>query len=324
MKRSIFTALALIAVGLAGAAAGTNAGPELEIVRADLMAWLPGEYSSRPQRFLEASYGQSAGGPHDDWYRIFARVDVPHIGDHVIYGQLHIGTKEALIVPGTQVLYIVEIDEEHGAVNVSGRRIKDADAYAFAHLDPEKLETIALDPDYGGNCDFRWRRHGEQLVGRLAQPDEPHIDGTCTMTSKVSGVTMTWDAEWVLSPETLWIFDNGYIEGELFLGREDLTHTRLYKVRFFDCETTLETDAGSKTSTVRLHDRGDERTLDGSGLTLRLLRGPMVGPAGFGEHTLLSVRQAGGELFSQTLEHGAVNAIGLELANFATRCRLQP
>ena len=149
----------------------------------------------------------------------------------MIYGQLHIGGKDQPIVPGTQVLYIVSIDEERGAVNVNGRRIKDPEQYAFAHQDPEKLKTISLDPDYGGNCDFRWRKHGDQIVGRLAQPDEDFIDGTCTMTSKKSGLTMTWDAEWVLNEDELWIYDNGYIEDQgLFQGREDRTHIRLTKV----------------------------------------------------------------------------------------------
>jgi hypothetical protein len=129
------------------------------------------------------------------------------------------------------VLYIVSIDEDHMAVNISGRRIANPADYAFAHEDPEKLRTIALDPDYGGNCDFRWRLHGKQIVGRLAQPDEAAIDGTCTMTSKKSGMQMTWDAEWVLNEEELWIYDNGYLEdGQLFLGREDRTHIRLTRV----------------------------------------------------------------------------------------------
>lgn len=209
----------------------TNSRPELESVMAMLIQWLPGEFSSRPQLELERQYGAPPDGEHYDWYRIFAQIDAPHIGEHVIYGQLHIGDKSQPIVPGTQVLYIVSIDEEHMAVSVSGRRIANPEQFAFAHQHPELWETMAIDPDYGGNCDFRWRLHGNQIVGRLAQKGEAAIDGNCSMTSKKSGINMTWDAEWVLNDGELWIYDNGYLDdGVLFQGREDRTHIRLTRV----------------------------------------------------------------------------------------------
>ena len=209
----------------------TNSRPELESVMALLIQWLPGEFSSRPQLELERQYGAPPDGEHYDWYRIFAQIDAPHIGEHVIYGQLHIGDKSQPIVPGTQVLYIVSIDEERMAVSVSGRRIANPEQFAFAHEHPELWETMAIDPDYGGNCDFRWRLHGNQIVGRLAQKGEAAIDGNCSMTSKKSGVNMTWDAEWVLNDRELWIYDNGYLDdGVLFQGREDRTHIRLTRV----------------------------------------------------------------------------------------------
>lgn len=209
----------------------TNSRPELESVMAMVIQWLPGEFSSRPQLELERQYGAPPDGEHYDWYRIFAQIDAPHIGEHVIYGQLHIGDKSQPIVPGTQVLYIVSIDEEHMAVSVSGRRIANPEQFAFAHQHPELWETMAIDPDYGGNCDFRWRLHGNQIVGRLAQKGEAAIDGNCSMTSKKSGINMTWDAEWVLNDGELWIYDNGYLDdGVLFQGREDRTHIRLTRV----------------------------------------------------------------------------------------------
>lgn len=209
----------------------TNSRPELESVMAMVIKWLPGEFSSRPQLELERQYGAPPDGEHYDWYRIFAQIDAPHIGEHVIYGQLHIGDKSQPIVPGTQVLYIVSIDEERMAVSVSGRRIANPEQFAFAHQHPELWETMAIDPDYGGNCDFRWRLHGNQIVGRLAQKGEAAIDGNCSMTSKKSGINMTWDAEWVLNDGELWIYDNGYLDdGVLFQGREDRTHIRLTRV----------------------------------------------------------------------------------------------
>ena len=230
--RLISGAMALmIMVAWSVPATATNSEPELEWVMARLLDWLPGEYTTAPQLETEREFGPPPDGMHPDWYRVFARVDVPHIGEHVIYGELRVGGKDKLILPGTQVLYIVTLATELGAVSVSGRRVKDPEQFESAHLDPEKLSKIEIDPEYGGNCDFRWRKHGQQIVGRLAQPDEPFIDGSCSMVSKRSGIAMTWDAEWVLNPEELWIYDNGYLEdGSLFQGREDRTHIRLTKV----------------------------------------------------------------------------------------------
>jgi hypothetical protein len=293
------TLFGLLAI-TAGAGA-TNTRPELEAVMADLLAWLPGEYSSAAQLELERRFGAPPDGEHYDWYRIFARVDAPHIGEHVIYGQLHVGDKDQPIVPGTQVLYIVSIDEARGAVSVNGRRIKDPRDYQFAHEDPEKLKTIAIDPDYGGNCDFRWRRHGTQIVGRLAQPDEAAIDGNCTMTSKTSGVTMTWDAEWVLNPDELWIYDNGYIDGkDLFVGREDRTHIRLTRVHRYAC--TVSAPRGAAARTIELHDGGGEAELTAAGPRLRLLRAPRPDADGaLRESTVLSVADpdSGDEIASE-------------------------
>jgi hypothetical protein len=46
------------------------------------------------------------------------------------------------------------------------------------------------------------RRHGDQLRGILGD------DGKCSMVSRVSGLKMSFDAEWILNPRELWVFDN--------------------------------------------------------------------------------------------------------------------
>ncbi len=296
-------------------ASATNSVPELQDVMDDLMAWLPGEYSSGPQIYLDRKVGSSPDGEHDEWYRIFAEVDVPHIGENVIYGQLHVGSADGPIIPGTQILYIVSLDPENFAVNISGRRIKDMADYEWAHLDSEKLKTIEIDPDYGGNCDFRWRRHGTQIRGLLGH------DGTCTMTSRVSGLTMMWDAEWVLNPDELWIFDNGYTEdGGMIIGREDRTHTRLYKVRKFECSLSVTDESGAKqeVENIVLHDRGaafhaggDD---NGGDLVLTLLRAPMPknGIRGMEEKLSLTLRHGtAGEVIASTQVAPLANGISV-------------
>lgn len=324
------TVLGLALLAMASPGAATNTRPELEGVLEDLMAWLPGEYSSRPQVELETLLGAPPDGKHYDWYRRFARIEAPQLGEHVIYGQLHIGSKDQPVVPGTQVVYLVSIDEAHGAVNVSGRRIKNPESYGFLPLDPARARAIEIDPDYGGNCDFRWRRHGNQLVGRLAQPDEAAIDGDCVMTSKVSGVTMRWDAEWVLTPEELWIYDNGYVrESEqpetwrLFQGREDRTHIRLSRVREYTCVVQVAVESAEPLRfELALHDRGGQAELAGQDLSLRLFRGPLSGHGERpGDFSVLSLhRAADGQELTRGLWLGVSDYLGIEAPPVSAHC----
>ncbi len=332
MRRSDLgaTLAGLVLIAVAPLAGATNTRAELEGVLEDLMAWLPGEYSSRPQVELETLLGAPPDGKHYDWYRIFARIDAPQLGEHVIYGELHVGSKDEPVVPGTQVVYLISIDEAHGAVNVNGRRIKNPEAYGSLHLDPTRAKTVEVDPNYGGNCDFRWRRHGDQLVGRLAQPDEAAIDGDCVMTSKVSGVTMRWDAEWVLTPEELWIYDNGYVrESEqpetwrLFQGREDRTHIRLSRVRQYTCGVQLAVPGSEpRRFELELHNRGGQAELAGQDMSLRLFRGPL---SGHGERpddfTVLSLhRVSDGREVARGLWRGVTDYLGIEAPPVSAHC----
>lgn len=134
-----------------------------------------------------------------------------------------------------------------------------------------------------------------------------------------------FDAEWTLTPTELWLFDNNYVlgpgEGErtLFLGREDRTHLRLYKVRWFSC------DAGGKS--YRLHDRGQEVALgDGTGANrLRLLRGYRVLP---GEQTLsevmsLTLSDARGALLAESASAALSPAtVTLQTGTVSIACNL--
>lgn len=264
-------------------ARATNSKPELQAVMRDLLAWWPGEYDTLPQVELERQLGAPPDGEHARQYRVFARVSVPQIGDHVIYGEVHSGGKNGPLIKGQQVLYIVSIDEQHQAVNVSGRRIKDGQNYEQAYLYPDKLKSIALDPAYGGNCDFRFRRYGHDLRGWLA--DAGQGGTSCTMVSKMSGQTMTWVADWAITPEQIWVSDNGYMKdpakpdqpGRLFAGREDLVPERLYKGQNFSCIVSVHGTPMSQVRHVPLHDRGGEFDLQAMGIAgerVRLLRLP--------------------------------------------------
>lgn len=307
---------AIAAVTLAPPAMATNSRAELEIVKQRVLEWMPGEYDSSPQIDLEQRYGAPPDGEHEDWYRMFAIIDAPQIGENVIYGELRIGGPDGPLVKGTQVVYNVRIDEATGTVFANGRRIRNPDQFLGAHLDPAKQRAIEIDPNYGGNCDFRWKLHGDQVHGLLGH------DGTCSMTSKISGNKMSFDAEWVLTPDQLWIFDNNYIEGQgLFMGREDRTHIRLYKVRRFSCT------AGGQALT--LHDRGDRKPIKvgGQARQLELLRGYRTVGAAQRLTEVTSIRvlgEDGKSVVAEAMSTGVADAMVLTAPGLDVSCALQP
>ena len=103
--------------------------------------------------------------------------------------------------------------------------------------------------------------------------DEPRRaggPGTCTFMS-TTGKKFFADAEWTLTPETLWLYDINDMDGVRFIGRKDRTHNRLYRSRPYRCEVR---DAGGRRQT-QSYDRGgtgEVKTADGRALQWTLLR----------------------------------------------------
>lgn len=252
---------------------------ELRQVLEDVLEWVPGAYESAPQIAYERVNGSPADGEHDRQYRIFARITAPHLGEYVFYSQIRAGGIDGPVVQ--QVVFLIDLDEKNNGVKFNGRRIKDAENYVDAHKNPEMWKTIFPDPRFGGNCDFFWRRHGSLLKGTFN-------DGTCAMVSRNTNQKMTWHTEWVLSPDELWVYDNGYYDdGTLVTGRADKAHLRLYKASDFSCiaKGIGKTAAGAQPTQINVHDRGGVAQIRaGAGkkppLYLDLTRGPVVNSDG--------------------------------------------
>ena len=231
---------------------------------------------------------------HENFYRVFAKIDAPQLGENVIYTQIHIEGKDGPIFSGQQVLFLIDIDKERQAVRIQGRRIKDPENYVDAHLHPEMWKTIAPDPKYGGNCEFLWRRHGAQIVGMLSENDKNNV--TCTMVSKVSDTQYTWDAEWILNDHELWIYDNGYLkDGSLFSGRADRTHLRMSKTKPYECFASYRPAKGEPVvnNGFRMHDGGDRYTWQVKGVKepahIELMRGMWPSESGRNYKELLRI-----------------------------------
>jgi hypothetical protein len=246
--------------------------PELEAILEDLVAWLPGEWSSEPQLHYERTVRVPVEGEHDPWYRTFARIDAPQIGPYVFYGQINIASRDGPLYGRSQVIYVASIDEARGVVLVRGQALMDGEKYINLQDRPELWKQVTID-EPAINCDFIWRRDGEQIVGVLEgrtvdkRQDGP---GTCSFMSK-TGKAFYSDAEWVLGPETLWLYDINKLDGIRFNGREDRTHTRLGRARPYACRVE-DADGRRKVESYDRGGSGAAKAADGRTLQWTLLR----------------------------------------------------
>jgi hypothetical protein len=286
---------ALLFTLLAPAAAPAQAGPgydpsrqELEAVLDDLKAWLPGGWDSFPQIWHERTVRAPVGGEHEHWYRTFALIDAPQVGAVVFYGQINLGGRDGPMMPRSQILYTAVIDEQRGVVNVNGQVLADTEKYEDLHRHPELWKQVRQKDPSVIKCDFIWRRSGAQIVGVLDGKNDERRKagpGTCSYVTDVGHQQFFADAEWVLSPDELWLYDTNRIEGLLFNGREDRTHVRLYRARSYACK--LSDRAGERT--VNAYDRGHRSELVGKSgkFDVMLLRALYPDAAGKGMHDRL-------------------------------------
>ncbi len=277
-------------IGSLAAVSAAEAGPaydhdrkELEAILDDLLAWLPGEWSSAPQIHYERTVRMPAEGEHEAWYRTFARIDAPQIGPYVLYGQINLGGRDGPLYPRSQLLYKVEIDEKRGVVLVNGQGPADPEKYVNLQDHPELWKQVKMRDESLIKCDFIWRRDGEQIVGVLDGPTEERRKGgpgTCSYLS-ATGQDFFSDAEWTLTPETLWLYDINLLAGQQFIGRKDRTHIKLNRVHPFACD--VRDKRGSRAATA--HDRGFSGpilTASGASLEWTLLRARYPAQDGFG------------------------------------------
>ena len=212
----------------------------------------------------------------------FARIDAPQVGPYVFYGQINIAGRNGPLYGRSQVIYVASIDDARGVVLVRGQALMDAEKFVNLQDHPELWKQVRID-EPAINCDFIWRRDGEQIVGVLeGRTADKRLDGpgTCSFPSR-SGKAFYSDAEWVLGPETLWLYDINKLDGVRFQGRADRTHTRLERAQPYVCRVA---DADGRRE-VESYDRGGSgaaRAADGRALQWTLLRAHYPAADGFG------------------------------------------
>jgi hypothetical protein len=294
MLRMLLVAIVLVPQLASAAPSYQLTRMELESVMEDLIAWFPGEWNSTPQIEYERTVKMPEEGEHDHWHRTFARIKAPQVGEVVFYGQINIGGRDGALVPGSQVLYKAWIDEARGVVVINGQGPSDPEKYVDLHKHPELWTQVQMRNAGAVRCDFIWRRDGEHIVGVLDGKNtetRKYGPGTCSYISDRTGKEFYADAEWVLTPEVLWLYDINTMAGRTFIGREDRTHVRLYRSRDYRC--TVKDAKGSRK--LDAYDRGfmaDVTARDGSKLQFRLLRAdyPAADKYGLDDRLRLSIR----------------------------------
>ena len=298
--RTALVAVVAAAINPAGASAAPNyepTRPELEQVLEDLAAWLPGAWDSFPQVYFERLVQAPKMGEHEHWHRTFARIDAPQIGTHVFYGQINVGGRSGPMMQRSQIIYNAVIDEARGLVSITGQSPSEPEKYVNLHERPELWKQVRQRDPAAVRCDFVWRRNGAQIVGVLEgkQPEHRKFGpGTCTYpTGQMKDVEFYADAEWVLGPDLLWLYDINRMAGHTFVGRDDRTHIRLYRARPFACSVR---DAEG-TRTLAAHDRGFVAPVAASGqrMELMLLRAelPASGRPGLDDKLRLTLHAPG-------------------------------
>jgi hypothetical protein len=235
-----------------------------------------------------------AEGEHDHWHRSFALIKAPQIGEVVFYGQINIADRDGPVVPGSQALYKAWIDEARGVVVINGQGPAEPEKFVDLHRKPELWGQVRMRDANSLRCDFIWRRDADQIFGVLDGKNtatRKYGPGTCSYMSERTGKEFYADAEWVLTPETLWLYDINTMGGRVFIGREDRTHIKLYRARDYLCKVRHRDGS----ATLEGHDRGFTHDLiakDGSKIELRLLRAlyPAADQYGLDDRLRLSLR----------------------------------
>ena len=329
MLRSIIYIFALT-IGLSHplkAAPEYDQSPEdLKWVMAKLKEWLPGEWSAFPQVYYERTTRMPQEGEHENWYRTFALIDAPQVGDTVFYGQVNMDGRNGYLLARSQITYEVYIDEARGAVVMNGQPPADSDRFIDLQDEPDLWSELPDVDQSKLNCDFLWRRDGDQLFAVLEgkTPDrQTYGRGTCSYMSEAGQAEFFADAEWVLTPETLWIYDINTMGGQLFIGREDKTHVRLNRARPYTCD--IEDSQGERS--LNANDRGFQTnvtTQQGDKLKLMLLRAKYPSDeTGWTDRLRLTISDPKSNSIVATSDADPMTDIRLDAKGVTASCQIQ-
>jgi hypothetical protein len=197
--------LALLTLSASGVAAQQAGGP-LESDLETLLGWVVGEFDNRQQvergeNSLLESIPDPAKAP-DLLYPLFARVEAPALGRHVVYLQWPLGSPRGALQ--RQRIWAFEIDPQRNAVWMDFYTLRDPARWRDAQLRPETaLREITREDliPYPPVCRLPFRRHADVFIGE--------IPAECRIISQQTRTDMTIRARIVIGRDQIWYEEGG-------------------------------------------------------------------------------------------------------------------
>jgi hypothetical protein len=218
-----------------------------------LMKLFEGEFDNYAQVWEEKE--QKAQHPHEHIHSIFARVNLPAVGEQVFYVKQYMNGDPTKIYRTR--LYSFAPNEKEKAIELRIYTFPDEKAVNDAHLDQTKLAGLTLDKlKATPGCEVYWQRSGEEFKGTMKP--------TCRVNSARLGKTIIITDDLKLTPEEIWINDQAKDEagGYVFGNKSGVPH-KLKRARYYTGWAALRTaETGDDKKdyegfmSLRLHDQG--------------------------------------------------------------------
>ena len=172
-----------------------------------LLSSIVGRFDNRQQ--VERGENFLRDGPVDPQrapdllFPVFALVEAPSIGKHVVYLQWHMGSPDGPLQ--RQRIWSFEIDSTRNAVMMDFFTLREPERWRDAHLRPEvalrSLTTADLLP-YPPACRLPFRRHIDVFIVEIPS-------GECRIVSQQTRTAMTINARIVVGQDALWYDESG-------------------------------------------------------------------------------------------------------------------
>lgn len=197
-----------------------------------MMSWFEGRFDNFQQVSEEKE--SKAQYPHEHIHSIFARVNLPNLGENVFYVKQYMDGDASKVY--RQRLYIFAPNKKEKAVELKIYTFPDEKAVVDAHLSPEKLNGLTLGTlKATPGCEVYWRLNeaGDKFLGTM----KPNA---CRVESKRLNKTIIISDDLFLTKNEIWINDQARDEaGNYVFGNKSGVHHKLKKVRVFEGWTAV-------------------------------------------------------------------------------------
>ncbi|MDQ3042474.1 MAG: chromophore lyase CpcT/CpeT [Acidobacteriota bacterium] len=204
-----------------------------------MMKWFEGRFDNFQQTVEEKDARTEF--PHERIHSIFARVNLPNIGENVFYVQQYMDGDRAKIY--RQRLYVFAPNKQEKAIELKIYTFPDEKAVLNAHLDSAKLNNLTLDKMASPKgCEVFWRLNADKFEGSM----KPNA---CRVVSKRSGKTLIITDDLFLTKDEIWINDQAKDEqGNYVFGNKANIHHKLKRARIFEGWTAILKDGSTAMS----------------------------------------------------------------------------